>query len=390
MAKYRYEDELDDYELVRRPKRRTEDYDRAYEEERDYQNYHNEYNARNARNFEAGGRQEGGRRRNGPPEDRRPVREPGRRRKKRGNPLLKVLLVLLIIIAILAVVFGVMVFRFYGMSNFVNDESTKTSSVELPSNNGMYNLLIVGVDRRDTSWSGNSDSMILLSINSKKHKIYMISFMRDLYAEIPGNGGGKLNSACAIGGPSLLVQTIEENFRVNIDAYAAVDFESMIHIVDLLGGVTLDITQEEADVANGYISDMANTLGEDPSPHYFYETGTVNADGYQAVAYSRIRYVGNSDYERTERQRTVLSAIMSKLKHMNPAQLNGFMTDIMPYVMHNIGSGDMLKLAPQVPLLALYPTEQDRVPYDDLYYVDGEMLVPDLEATRQRLHDTLY
>ena len=108
------------------------------------------------------------------------------------------------------------------------------------------------------------------------------------------------------------------------------------------------------------------------------------------MAYSRIRYVGNSDYERTERQRTVLSAIMSKLKHMNPAQLNGFMTDIMPYVMHNIGSGDMLKLAPQVPLLALYPTEQDRVPYDDLYYVDGEMLVPDLEATRQRLHDTLY
>ena len=81
---------------------------------------------------------------------------------------------------------------------------------------------------------------------------------------------------------------------------------------------------------------------------------------------------------------------MAKREHMYSTQLNGFTTDIMPYVMHNIGSGDMLKLAPQVPLLALYPTEQDRVPYDDLYYVDGEMLVPDLEATRQRLHDTLY
>ena len=225
---------------------------------------------------------------------------------RRGS--LKAAIALLVILAVVVAAVGVLFSRYYGLSNYMKDSDLlrtlgiegdmDDSDLDLPSNKDVYNLLLVGVDRRDTSWSGNSDSMILMSVNKKQKTIHMISFMRDLYADIEGYGTRKLNAACAIGGCPLLVRTIEANYKVNIDNYAAVDFASMIQIVDMVGGVTIDVTDEEIEVANGYISDMANTMGVDPSPHYFTSAGTVNADGFQAVGFSRIRYVGNSDYQR--------------------------------------------------------------------------------------------
>ena len=317
---------------------------------------------------------------------------------RRGS--LKAAIVLLVILAVVVAAVGVLFSRYYGLSNYMKDSDLlrtlgiegdmDDSDLDLPSNKDVYNLLLVGVDRRDTSWSGNSDSMILMSVNKKQKTIHMISFMRDLYADIEGYGTRKLNAACAIGGCPLLVRTIEANYKVNIDNYAAVDFASMIQIVDMVGGVTIDVTDEEIEVANGYISDMANTMGVDPSPHYFTSAGTVNADGFQAVGFSRIRYVGNSDYQRTERQRTVLTALFSKVKAMNVIEMNNFVTDVLPLVTHNIDSGTMLSLVPQIPAMASYPMEQDRVPYDGLYTVENEILYPDMEATINKLQTTIY
>lgn len=257
------------------------------------------------------------------------------------------------------------------------------------SSNGIYNLLLAGVDRRDDSWYGNSDSMILLSVNTNTKKIHMISFMRDLYADIDGYGINKLNAACAIGGCPLLVSTIEKNYGVQINNYASVDFQSMRKIIDLFGGIDLTMSDDEAAVANDYIRSMCKDTGEDPTQYLLPSGGTYHLNGIQAVGYARDRYVGNSDYQRTERQREVLSLLIEKVKTMNAAQITSLANDVLPYVTHNVDQGTVLSLLTQVPTYASYTLETSRVPYDDLYTVKKEILVPDFTATIQKIQDEI-
>ena len=185
------------------------------------------------------------------------------------------------------------------------------SEAEPVTNDGdVYNVLLVGVDRRDTSWAGNSDTMILMSLNYEKKQISMISLMRDTYVDIPGIGMRKLNAAHANGAGPLLLETVTQNYKIQVDRYVSVDFNSLIDIIDKIGGVELTLSSEEVRVANNYVKEMCNLRDLDPTSYFFIQEGTKNCSGIQAVAYARIRYVGNADYERTERQRTVLTKIM--------------------------------------------------------------------------------
>ena len=342
-----------------------------------------------------------------------------------------VLIVLLVLLLAAAAVVGVLFWRYYSLSNYMSDKQIKEQiaqlaaqidpaaltestgltdseieeiqgiihtdasadtdiSSQLPKNANLYNLLLVGVDRRDTSWNGNSDSMILLTLNKKSKTVRLTSFMRDLYAEIPGVGVRKLNNAYAVGGGPLLVETIEKNYQVNIDNYAAVDFVGMAKIIDILGGVTLTVSDEEAQLADGYVRDMCDIQGISYEGHQFGSGGTCEADGLMAVGYSRIRYVGNSDYERTERQRTVMTQLMDRVRGMNASGINSLALQILPLVTHNIDSGTMISLLMQVPSYAGYSMTESRIPYDGLYTVRGEILVPDMTETIARLQEEIY
>jgi LCP family protein required for cell wall assembly len=218
----------------------------------------------------------------------------------------------------------------------------------------------------------------------------MISFMRDLYADIPGYCVSKLNAACVRGGCPLLVTTIEENYGVPIDNYVSVDFAGLIGLIDAIGGVQLEVTDEEADYANGLIRDMASLIGDDPEPHYFSGGGTCLCDGYQATAYSRLRFVGNNDYERTERQRTVMTKIMGRIRNMGITEFGEFAVKVLPTLTHNISAATLLSLLVQVPQILRYESDEDRVPYDGLFSSENEILIPDMEATKARLLETIY
>ncbi len=275
-------------------------------------------------------------------------------------------------------------------ATLASEITDSTDDIALPNDSNVYNLLLVGVDRRDTSWSGNSDSMILLSINKSTKTIHMVSFMRDLYANIEGHGVRKLNAACAYGGLPLLVKTIESNYKVDIDNYAWVDFADMVKIIDAIGGVTLDIKDNEVALVNGYSKSMCDAAGVDYTQHQISGAGTIACDGYEAVAYARIRYVGKSDYQRTERQRTVLTKMMEKMKGMNAAELNSFVREILPYVTHDISQTTLLGLITEVPSLLKYSVVKDRIPFDGHFTTQGEILVPDMSYTIQKLQDELY
>lgn len=280
-------------------------------------------------------------------------------------------------------------------SNYVQNQDMETSyeylsqaSDEMVS--GTYNLLLIGVDRRTDDWYGNSDAMILITVNHNVKKIFMTSFMRDLYADIPGHGVMKLNAAHAIGGGSLLVETLESNYDVVIDNYARVDFESMIGIVDLLGGVDIDVSEAEAKVANDYINSMCQSQEKNAEDYLITTSGMMHLDGMQAVAYSRIRYVGNSDYERTSRQREVLTELFGTIKEMSIEELTKLINEAMPFVTHNVDELTLLKLIAKSSDLMSYELVEERIPYDGLYTSKNEMLIPDFNATIERLHETIY
>ncbi len=273
------------------------------------------------------------------------------------------------------------------------DEAQSSVAAEVPvaSSGDVYNLLLVGVDlRAGATWNGNSDSMILVSINSAKKTIYLTSFMRDLYANIPGVGTYKLNHAFAVGGGPLLIQTIEDNYRISIDNYARVDFYSMIDIIDCLGGLDIDVSTDEAAVANNYIKEMCTGIGLDPSSYYITGGGTLHLNGMQTVAYARIRYVGNADFGRTQRQRDVLTKMFEKLKTMSLTDVDSFLNSVLPYVTHNIPTETVTNLILNVSSYLNYDIVSQRVPYDGYYTYSGEMLVPDFEYTINMLHSTIY
>lgn len=254
----------------------------------------------------------------------------------------------------------------------------------LPNGETVYNLLLIGSDHRNDSWNGNSDVMMVATVNQEMGKLFLTSFMRDLYADIPGYGVHKLNYAYAAGGAQPLKDTLKDNYNLDIDNYAVVDFGTMADIVDIAGGVEIEISDAECKVLNGYLTSM------DAPEDYLPGGGTYQLNGNQAVAYMRIRYVGNNDYERTQRQRNVLSTIFGTVKNLEASELVELAEEILPCVEHDLNPIRLLTLMAQLPQWAEYELEESRIPYDDLYHSENGMLVPDFEATTARLHETLY
>lgn len=245
------------------------------------------------------------------------------------------------------------------------------------------NILLIGTDHRDESWNGNSDVMILATLSPEDQKLTLTSFMRDLYADIPGYGVHKLNYAFAAGGAKLLEETLEDNYEISIDHYAVVDFESMAEIVEIVGGVPMEISDSECEWLNGYLNSM------EAWDDYLPGGGSYVLNGNQAVAYMRIRFVGNNDYERTQRQRDVLKKIVAALSGMDPARMLEMAEEFLLDVEHDFSVIDIMSMLALIPQLPDYDLEESRIPYDDLYYSQNEMLVPDFEATIERLHRDL-
>ena len=278
--------------------------------------------------------------------------------------------------------------------NEIHQQMNQLSDVDTVEDEDVYNLLLVGVDRRDKTWNGNSDSMMLVSINHTAKRVSVVSLMRDTYVNIPEHGYNKLNTAYALGGGPLLTETITDTYKVDVSRYAAVDFENMIQIIDALGGIDLEMTDAEVEVANGYMLDMCNTLGLNGYDYVLPGGGVYHCNGVQAVAYARNRFVGNSDYARTERQRYVISQIIEEVKRMDVVRLTQFVKDVLPLVTHNVEESEIWDLVTKAPEILQYKFVQDRIPYDNMYdviYVDSQdMLVPQWETTIEKLHNTIY
>lgn len=231
----------------------------------------------------------------------------------------------------------------------------------------VYNVLLIGTDARNNSDRGRSDSMILVSINKTTEQVVMTSFLRDIYLYIPGVESTRLNHAYAYGGPDLLLDTLETNFKIPVDKYVQVDFYSFVTVVDAVGGVDIDVTDDEVEYVNKYLAEINRLEGRNENTDKLSSGGSYTLNGEQALAYSRIRYIG-TDFGRTERQRTVLEEIFRNMSNMGVSELKALLDELLPNVTTNIQKDELFSLVLNSPSYLGYERIQCRVPADGTWW----------------------
>ena len=314
------------------------------------------------------------------PQELPPQKAPRPKKHKKsfvGKIIRRVLISLLILFLLIFGIYSCTSLSIIRKMDHVETKS-RTRTEGALSENYVRSILIIGTDGRTENDRGRSDSMILVSLNKKTDKIVMTSFMRDCYVEIPDHGENKLNAAYAFGGPELLMDTIEKNFRVKIDDYILINFNTFASIIDAAGGIDIEVSDDEAKALNDILIDEVNELmGDDRESDLLSGGGKKHLSGKQALSYSRIRKVGNSDFERTSRQRRVMDELIKNARSGSFSFLRKFTKSALPSLVTNMSTGDMYKLSLRLPFLLRYDTEQIQIPADntysgeDIYSADG-------------------
>ena len=247
----------------------------------------------------------------------------------------------------------------------------------------VINILLVGQDRRPGEERSRSDSMILVTLNKQKNSIQLTSFMRDLYVQIPGYMDNRLNVAYRYGDVTLMNEAFLVNFGLEIDGNVVVDFDEFIEIIEVIGGVTLEITSAEADYMN---SRSDNT----------FQVGSNYMNAKDALIFTRMRYAAGGDYGRTDRQRRVLMALAESMRDADVGTLIALFDRILPHLSTNLNNAQILQcIKDGAAILSKDGQIQTyRIPQDDAHYpasIRGmAVLVPDLEMCREDLQEFIY
>lgn len=273
----------------------------------------------------------------------------------------------------------------------LQQQSSKISSEDVT------NILLIGEDLRDTEEAsrGNTDVMMIISINTKNKTVTMTSLMRDMYIYMAQfDEGNRLNSAYWHGGCEYLEQCIEDYLGIEIDRYARVNFYSFIDIVETVGGIDMEVSKAEAKGMRDPMGEQNKYLKNKKGTDYIDldqykgkkddEKIKLHLNGNQALAFARLRYIGNSDYERTERQRRVISEIITEAKKLNLVQLDKLLNKVLPEVNTDLTDGEIANLLLNAFDYMDYDIQQLRIPADgyftDEYIYGMSVLNPDFTA----------
>ncbi len=257
---------------------------------------------------------------------------------------------ILVLLIVLAVLFVVQKMSKIDSGNKEDVEGAKVQKNELhatakETQEKYRTIALFGLDNRSTGQldRGNSDVVIVASINEETKEVKLASIYRDTYVDLTDGEFSKCNAAYAHGGAEQAVSMLNVNFDLDIDDYIAFDFAAVADAIDLLGGVEIELTNAEADGINGYIEEVAKYAGK--TPNYIWGGGTYNMDGPQATAYARIRYTKGDDYKRTERQRLVIQKMVEKALASDLGTINDLVDTIFPEIKTSLTNTDILMLA---------------------------------------------
>jgi LCP family protein required for cell wall assembly len=316
-------------------------------------------------------------------------------RKPRGRKKSRVKRVVLAVILVAALFFAGLYSLVGIVYNKLNYEEISSVAGLPMKEDGVVNILLIGNDSRTNGEDGRSDAMILLSISSRTKTIYMTSLLRDMYVEIPGHDGNRLNAAYSFGGAELLMETVEKNLGITINRCMQVNFEAFANLVDAVGGVDLELTQEEVVYVNGYLVEY-NMLLDRPQGTDNLDTsvsGLIHLNGAQALAYCRNRYLG-TDFGRTERQRKVLTAVIKKLPVTLLTNGSELFDGLMPNLTTNLTKNECFRLSLMAGKLITYDIVSDSIPqpdtYKDVTIRKMAVLEVDFETNKKYLREKLY
>ncbi|MFR8012157.1 MAG: LCP family protein [Clostridia bacterium] len=314
------------------------------------------------------------------------------KRKKKKSCCFKLAVALLALFLVLLIALGaggVYLYNLLGDIDITSDGAVENPYIDessLEDSGDVTNILLIGVDAREGETKSRSDTMMMVSIDTHNKRFKLTSFLRDTWVDYPDGTDGRLNGASFEAGPQYTIDMIEYTYHIRCDYYAMVDFEVFQTVVDQLGGVDVEVTEREAEY-------MGSGKTYAPSPPIEMEAGTVHMDGNTALWYSRIRYL-DSDYMRTERQRKVVSAIIGKLKDLNPLEMVDLVKQILPEVETNMTEGQIMRFGLKALGCLGNSVLQQQIPAEDTFTNEtirgNAVLVPDLDENRSILKNFLY
>jgi LCP family protein required for cell wall assembly len=330
--------------------------------------------------------------------------------KKRKSKKKRILIVLTVFVIVIGLILGIPYYMFSSQFSKVKVSTLPTDNKGLGIDENIYNeknkklqeeyvnILLLGVDARDPNESSRSDSMMIATIDKKHNKIKLSSLMRDMIVTTTGHGPmeglnqDRLNHTYQYGGAALTLKTINENFKMNMKDFVEVDFFGLEKIIDKIGGVEINVSAAELPYVNSYQNEVAHI--EKVKPILLAKPGLQVLNGKQAVGYARIRYVGDMDFQRTERQRTVLTKVFEKMSKMNILDLNNAIGEILPDVNTSLDKGDILGLSKDILLNKMSKVDQLRLPIDGhngtIYVRNTYFLGWDKEPNLEALHKFIY
>lgn len=312
--------------------------------------------------------------------------------KKKKNRAVKVLIAIAALFVVVFFALQALVGNVYKKMEYKEAEGFSSEPLK---EDGVINVLLIGNDSRLAGDDGRSDAMILVSVSDKTKTITMTSLLRDIYVEIPGHDGNRLNAAYSYGGAELLMETIELNFDIPIHRYALVNFQAFANLIDGVGGIDLELTNDEVKWINAYLMEYNQLEGKDLDTDFLDPSlsGMLHLNGPQALAFTRNRYIG-TDFGRTERQRKVLSAVMKKLPGKLLTNGNELIDGLFPNLTTNLKQSECFNLSLNAWKFLGYEIVQQCVPVEGTYSnadIRGmAVLQVDFEANKQFLKTTIY
>lgn len=271
-----------------------------------------------------------------------------------------------------------------GLADTINPDDIiwNNADIEVMKDKDVSNVLLIGQDRREGEGRQRSDSMIICSLNKKTKKIILTSVMRDMYVPIPGYSDNRINAAYQFGGMELLDRVMEESLGVHIDANVEVDFEGFVNCMTEIGNIGMQLNEEEAKYMN-------------ENNGWNLQAGYNSLTPEQALAFSRIRYVGHSDWERTDRQRRVIISAFNNVKDLSIPELIDLADKIFPNVTTDMTNSQILGYIYTVMANKMTSIDSNRLPAEGTYTCETlrkgmEVLVPDLKANAECLKEYIY
>ncbi len=321
-------------------------------------------------------------------------------KKRKVNLPLLIVEILILIIALIVLFFVLKTTRNVEHTELdrenitVNDEVIESAVEEETVELGYRNIALFGVDSRegDLGQGTRSDTIIICSVNQDTKEIKLVSVYRDTYLNLGNDSYNKCNSAYAQGGPEQAISMLNTNLDLNITDYVTVGFGGLIDAIDSLGGIDIDVTEDEITHLNNYQICMADELGMEYIP---VETaGRQHLNGLQGTAYCRIRYTKGDDFKRAERQRNVLISLMLEAKQASIGELNGLVDAILPQIQTSLDIDQIVAMLGDVADYNIVTSQG--FPFRDMLAGEtmgkkGSCVIPtSLEGNVVRLHQDLY